>query len=71
MKTWTQNIGTVNKEGNQKIFKEMDINSIDILGLSELRQEGEGEITYKGYRVAYKRGHNGVEFLYKKPLKHI
>ncbi|KAI5715694.1 hypothetical protein M8J77_020891 [Diaphorina citri] len=69
--TW--NVRTMNgKEKIENLKRELVKYNIDILGLAEVRWEGEGEIILEDYKMVYKGGEKkerGVGFIIRKTLE--
>ncbi|XP_008483607.1 craniofacial development protein 2-like, partial [Diaphorina citri] len=63
------------QEKLENIKREMEKCKLSILGMSEMRWEGEGETEYDEYKIVYKGGEHkvrGVGFMYKRDMeKHI
>uniref|UniRef100_A0A8D8U6H3 Craniofacial development protein 2 n=1 Tax=Cacopsylla melanoneura TaxID=428564 RepID=A0A8D8U6H3_9HEMI len=72
MKIATWNVRTMNKDSKlENLKREMKKNNIDVMGLSEVRWTGEGELDTEEYRMVYKGGEKkekGVGFIYKMSL---
>lgn len=66
--TW--NVRTLRRAGKlENLKKEMIINELDILGISEMRWEGSGELWSDDFKVMYSGGDkavNGVGMLVRK-----
>ncbi|KAI5695124.1 hypothetical protein M8J75_011321 [Diaphorina citri] len=76
MRIGTWNVRTMNKQEKlENIKREMEKCKLSILGMSEMRWEGEGETEYDEYKIVYKGGEHkvrGVGFMYKRDMeKHI
>ncbi|KAI5738261.1 hypothetical protein M8J77_004739 [Diaphorina citri] len=76
MRIGTWNVRTMNKQEKlENIKREMEKCKLSILGMSEMRWEGEGETEYDEYKIVYKGGEHkvrGVGFMYERDMeKHI
>uniref|UniRef100_A0A8D8R6E3 Craniofacial development protein 2 n=1 Tax=Cacopsylla melanoneura TaxID=428564 RepID=A0A8D8R6E3_9HEMI len=70
LKIGTWNVRTMNREENlENLKREMDKQKINVMGLSEVRWRGEGEVISGEYKMIYKGGtkkEKGVGFIYEK-----
>ncbi|KAI5738445.1 hypothetical protein M8J77_007179 [Diaphorina citri] len=72
MKVGTWNVRTMNREEKlENLRREMEKHNIDIMGISEVRWKGEGELTSGDHKMIYKGGakkEKGVGFIYKRSM---
>uniref|UniRef100_A0A8D8XS53 Craniofacial development protein 2 n=1 Tax=Cacopsylla melanoneura TaxID=428564 RepID=A0A8D8XS53_9HEMI len=70
LKIGTWNVRTMNREEKlENLKREMDKQKINVMGLSEVRWRGEGEVISGEYKMIYKGGtkkEKGVGFIYEK-----
>ena len=72
MRIGTWNVRTLLRVGKlENLKREMEVNRMDIVGLSEVRWEGEGEISSGEFKLFYSgkhQGQNGVGFIVSKKV---
>ena len=71
--TW--NVRTMNNGNTQIITREMGRNGIDLMGISETKWKGIGQVKYDDYSVYFSGNDNierkGVAFIYTEKIKNV